>query len=82
MLMAIEEMSELTKELCKTFRCEHGMSNLGSIMEEIADCKIMLRQIELIFGDAGAWERVKLERLDRRLKEKEGTDGQKIKSKR
>jgi len=44
--MAIEEMSELTKELCKYFR--YG-NNEKEIAEEIADVKIMLTQLEMIF---------------------------------
>lgn len=52
--MAIEEMSELTKELFK---------------EEIADVKIMLAQMELIFGSADEYKEQKLERLCKRLNE-------------
>lgn len=65
-VIAIEEMSELTKELCKDFRNgddEH-------IAEEIADCKIVLRQLELIFEcekKVDAWEKYKLERLEDRI---------------
>ena len=44
--IAIEEMSKLTKEICKNFR---GRPNVESIAEEIADVKIMLMQLELIF---------------------------------
>lgn len=44
--MAIEEMSELTKELCKRFR---GEDNVRQIAEEIADVTIMLEQMRLLF---------------------------------
>ena len=45
-LMCIEEMSELTKELCKNDR---GVENSLKIAEELADVEIMLEQIALIF---------------------------------
>lgn len=46
-LIAIEEMSELQKELCKYKR---NQNNIPSIAEEIADVRIMLEQIEHLFG--------------------------------
>lgn len=46
--VAIEEMSELTKELCKLNR---GRNNIDHILEEIADVFIMLYQLVLIFDD-------------------------------
>lgn len=45
--MVIEEMSELTKELCKFFR---GQDNLDAIAEETADVAIMLEQLQMIFS--------------------------------
>lgn len=45
--MVIEEMSELTKEICKHWR---GWDNLGSIADEIADVTIMLEQLRLIYN--------------------------------
>lgn len=45
-MMAIEEMSELTKELCKRRR---GRDNLAAIAEEVADTLIMMEQLQLIF---------------------------------
>lgn len=68
---AIEEMSELTKEICKNFR---GRPNTDSIAEGIADVKIMLMQLELIFNCTDKvieWQNYKLRRLEERLKEKE-----------
>jgi NTP pyrophosphatase (non-canonical NTP hydrolase) len=44
--VAIEEMSELIKELCKHKR---GIGNLEHITEELADATIMLEQLRLIF---------------------------------
>lgn len=46
--VAIEEMSELTKELCKLNR---GRDNRDHILEEIADVYIMLHQLTLIFDN-------------------------------
>lgn len=65
-LKAVEELSELTKELCKEMNGPPYM-NCENILEEIADCKIMIRQMELIFGSADEWEEKKLQRLEERL---------------
>lgn len=46
-LIAIEEMSELTKELCKYFR---RYNRKKEIIEEIADAEIMLEQLKYLFG--------------------------------
>ena len=45
--MAIEEMSELTKELLKDRR---GKENRSDIAMEMADVYIMLEQLKFIFG--------------------------------
>ncbi len=69
MQVAIEEISELTKELCKNGR---GQENTTHIAEEIADVEIMLRQMVMLFDCAGQVEtfrRYKLERLAERIKE-------------
>ena len=68
-MMAIEEMSELTKELCKNGR---GQENTTHIAEEIADVEIMICQMVMLFDCAGQVEtfrRYKLERLAERIKE-------------
>ena len=67
MVMSIEEMSELTKELCKHRR---GRDNVEAIAEEIADVEIMLQQMEILFDCAGQvdkFRRYKLERLAERI---------------
>ena len=46
MIVAMEEMSELTKELCKIIR---GKKDLEALAEEIADVTIMLEQLRLIY---------------------------------
>ena len=66
-MVALEEMAELQKELCKNFR---GRDNKLEIAEEIADVRIMLEQLTLIFDCRvnvyDFWNN-KLERLERRL---------------
>lgn len=71
-IVAIEEMSELTKELCKVSR---GEENAAHIAEEIADVRIMLDQMEILFdcaGAAAAYQAAKVERLRKRLEETNG----------
>ena len=68
-LVAIEEMSELQKELVKH---ERGADNVPHIAEEIADVQIMLEQMMLLHDckDAVAdFRRRKIKRLAERLKE-------------
>ena len=66
-LMAIEEMSELTKEICKDFR---GQLNREHLIEEMADVLIMLDQMLLLYKISG--EEVGLMRIKKveRLKER------------
>ena len=45
--VAIEEMAELTKEICKDFR---GKGNREHILEEIVDVSIMLEQLQIMYG--------------------------------
>lgn len=46
-IIAIEELSELQKELCKALR---DKLNINNLIEEIADVEIMLFQIKKIFN--------------------------------
>lgn len=46
-MMAVEEMSELTKEICKLWR---GKLDREALADEIADVTIMLEQIRLIYN--------------------------------
>lgn len=56
-MMAIEEMSELTKELCKSWRGatsetpESMAENKQNIIEETADVLITVNQIRLMYGE-------------------------------
>lgn len=66
-VVAVEELSELQKEICKQLR---GSGDINALAEEIADAKIMIEQIIKAFGikqEAEEWRRLKLERLERRL---------------
>lgn len=68
---AIEEMAELTKALLKE---RHNNGSVDDIIEEIADVYIMLSQLCLIFEaglSADEFVDYKIERLERRLKQKE-----------
>ncbi len=46
-VMVIEEMSELTKELCKELR---DRGNVEYIADELADVEITLAQIKMIYN--------------------------------
>lgn len=45
--MAIEEMSELTKEICKIIR---GKGNIENLTSEIADVEITIEQLKMMFN--------------------------------
>ena len=70
-MVAIEEMSELTKELVKFMR---GEANTDAIAEEIADVEIMLHQLKIIYGikdeNIEKHKVIKLNRLKERMEEK------------
>ena len=66
-VVAIEEMSELQKELCKL---ERGNADMNHIAEEIADVEIMLAQMKEAFNLSHSVEThkyFKLQRLDLRV---------------
>lgn len=71
--VAIEEFSELIKEICKHKR---GEDNRENILEEMADCYIMMEQLEIIFDikfdQINAVINQKMVRLEKRLAESEG----------
>ncbi|MBQ9732648.1 MAG: hypothetical protein IJV74_00260 [Clostridia bacterium] len=46
LIVAVEELSELQKELCKVLR---GEGNSEALAEEMADVTIMLEQLRIIF---------------------------------
>lgn len=70
--VAIEEMSELTKELIKNRRNITG-HNSKNIREEIVDVYIMLLQLILIYGFDEAVFKQKVIRLKERLNNNENS---------
>ncbi len=49
--MMLEEMSELAKALLKNRRAKkHSQDRIDAIVDELADVKIMERQMEILFG--------------------------------
>lgn len=67
-IVAIEELSELQKELTKYLR---GSGSVDRIAEEVADVEIILEQTKIIHGLTPAqlndWKKQKRERLKKRL---------------
>nr|DAX39764.1 MAG TPA: nucleoside triphosphate pyrophosphohydrolase [Caudoviricetes sp.] len=66
-LMAIEEMSELTKEICKDFR---GKLNREHLIEEIVDVIITIDQLMMMYEISGDEMEQMRERKFERLKER------------
>ncbi|MDY3987739.1 MAG: hypothetical protein UGF45_13290 [Massilioclostridium sp.] len=74
--MMLEEMAELAKALLKFRRLsdfqrvsKEGELSIAAIREEMADVRIMLDQMEMIYGDYSQEKTAKLVRLNNRLKE-------------
>lgn len=68
MVVALEELSECQKEICKFLR---GQGDAGHLAEEIADATICLEQMRYIFGlNNLVCEKMdeKIMRLDKRLR--------------
>lgn len=68
LIVAIEELSELQKELTKQLR---GGGDINRISEEMADVYIMLEQLGIIFGNGSLmqnWKYKKLKRLEQRIR--------------
>lgn len=81
--LCVEEMSELTKALCKWKRynsndptLRDNIYNIGSnIVEELADVELLLEQIKYLLGAKNQVEQIKEEkfiRTERMLAQKEG----------
>lgn len=62
-IKAIEELSELQKELCKSFIKD----NKNEITEEMADCYIMLRQLMMIYENEDNIEKVIRSKIERTI---------------
>lgn len=72
---AVEEMAELTKEICKlkiagqNFNGADLIRAKQHILEEKADVYIMLMQLDLYFGESLAYIDAKIARLKERMDE-------------
>lgn len=75
-MLAVEEMAELTKALIKCIRYGTKDEILYEIAEERADVQIMLNQLNVIFGDNSDWECEKLDRLAALIETEDTTEGQ------
>lgn len=64
-LMVIEEMSELTKEICKRNRKRKDYKE-EDLIEEIADVLNMVEQLEYYFGEEKV-EKVREQKIQRTL---------------
>ena len=62
--MAIEEMAELIKVICKLHRKQNG-SNLTQLSEEIADVRLMLDQLAWAYCQEGRCRQFREEKLTR-----------------
>lgn len=68
MLMVVEEMAELTKEILKNIN--RGKSNIAEIIEETADVEIMLEQLKenyQIAEKVAAYKADKILKIEQRL---------------
>jgi len=76
-VVAIEEMSELTKELCKYKRNEllnkDNSETIKNIKEEIADVLNMVEQLENMFGEEEI-EKIRKEKFKRALERMKETN--------
>lgn len=66
-VVAMEEMSELIKEISKDIR---GQGNIDHITEEVADVYIMLMQLEKMYGITLSALHAKINKKLERLKER------------
>lgn len=75
LIVANEELGELSKEICKYLR---GIGNRENLVEEIADVRIMIEQLEMLFDcheDVETMMQGKAERLTRKLDRDEKEKG-------
>lgn len=60
LIVAIEELSELQKELTKALR---GKLRIEKLLEEMADVEIILEQLKLMYSDCQIEKLTKISRL-------------------
>ena len=71
LVLAVEECSELQKEVCKILRGDYSFQRMEGLAREIADVRLMTTQLELMFSLTTKIEietQVKLNRLERLIK--------------
>ena len=69
--VAVEELSELQKAICK-YKRNPDSADMDNVAEEMADVMIVLKQLVAMFRNDGAvlkWYHVKTERLMERIEE-------------
>lgn len=72
MVKAVEELSELSVEICKL---HNGITvDLSPLASEVADVEIMLAQLKMIFDLSGDVERTKVQKLARLKKRLEALE--------
>lgn len=67
LVVALEELSEIQKEVCKALR---GFTHPAQLAEEVADATIMLEQLRYIFSIGPAVDKMvdhKIDRLRQRI---------------
>lgn len=72
LIVAVEELSECQKEICKVLR---GDGDLEHLAEEVADATIVLEQVRIMFDINDATCRhmdAKIERLKKRIEARNG----------
>lgn len=71
--IAIEEMAELTQAICKNWRY-HNDKTANNLREELADVKVMVAQLETIYGNVDDIVKYKIERQIKRLEQEADND--------
>ena len=63
LLMVLEEMSELQKEILKNIN--RGKDNIPELIDETTDMEIMLTQLKMIYGINEAVKKHRADKLDK-----------------
>lgn len=74
LVVAVEELSELQKEVCKALRFEDLQVNTHHMAEEIADVLIMAEQLQRIFGIGDLVKRYQNKKILRLVQRLEGRE--------
>lgn len=71
--IAIEEMAELTQAICKNWRY-HNDKTENNLREELADVKVMVARLEMMYGNVDDIIKYKIERQIKRLEQEADND--------